>query len=167
MSRKDKGREKGKGMATSGIPLSGGGISQIEDTSVETNNFEAANAFKEDRDESDDRPYDKRDFIGDQEEQMNDGSGPFIANKDDEEWSEGMEDEANLPDPLLNESDDEDEALFPETEPLHVDLSSTAGLGGDDSLDMVLRPDTIDNQPDTTADAELKQFGNRKTKKSA
>ena len=167
MSRKDTGRQKGKGMATSGIPLSGGGISQFEDTSVETNNFEAANAFKEDQDDVDDRPYDKRDFIGDEEEQMGGASGAFLANKDDEEWSEGMEDECNLPDPLLNETADEEDALFPETEPLHVDLASTAGLGGDDSMDMVLRSDTMDNQEDTTSNIELKKVTNPKTKKSA
>ena len=166
MSRKTQGREKGKGMATSGIPLSDG-ISQMEDTSVETNEFEAANAFKEDQDLPDPRPYDKRDFIGDEEEQMGNNSQGFIANKDDEEWSDGLEDECNLPDILTGQDIDAEEGLFPETEPLHMDLGATAGLGEDDDADMILRPDTMDDQPDTTADIEVKQFKGKNKKKSA
>jgi hypothetical protein len=165
MSGKDK--SKGKGIPTSGIPLPGG-ISQMEDSSVETNNFEAANAFKEDQDMADPRPYDQRDFIGDEEEQMGDRSNTFIANKDDEEWSDGMEDECNLPDILTGEDADAEEGLFPETGPLHIDLGATAGIGEDDDADMILRPDTMDDQPDDASDIEVKKFkGTNKKKKSA
>jgi hypothetical protein len=164
MSRKNQG--KGKGIATSGIPLAGG-ISQIDESSVETNNFEAKNAFKEDQDMPDPRPYDQRDFIGDEEEQMGDRSNTYIANKDDEEWSEGMEDECNLPDILTGEALDAEEGLFPETEPLHIDLGASAGLGDDDDADMILRPDTMDDEPDDTSDIEIKEFKGNKKKKTA
>jgi hypothetical protein len=162
MSRKNNGREKGKGMATSGIPLSGG-ISQIENTSVESNRFEAKNAFKEGEETIDTRDYAHRDYISDEEDRIGTVSDAYIANKDDEEWSDGLEDEANLPD------DFSDEALYPEIQPLHVDLGATAGLGKDDDMNMVLRPDTMDNQSDDFTDVEVipDLKGKAKAKKSA
>jgi hypothetical protein len=161
MSRKKTGREKGKGLSVSGIPF-GGAISQIEEGSAEPNRIEATNAFKEDQEASDSRAYDKRDYIGDEVDNLG-NADVFIANKDDEVWSDGLEDEANIP---LFEDDGSDQGLFPEIQPLHVDLASTAGLGGDDNLNVILRPDTIDNQSDDFTDLDDRVFEakNRKRK---
>jgi|GEM_PF-6881950 len=147
MKHKNQGRDKGKGMAISGIPLAGG-MSQVDNTSVETNRFEDRNAFHEGDDVADVRDFEHRDYIGDQKEADEDVDAMVIASKDNNEWSEGMEDEANPTE------DYSEEALFPESQPLHIDLASTTGLGQDD-LAFPLQPSTMDNQSDDFTDIEI------------
>jgi hypothetical protein len=160
MSRKAQGRQKGKGLPVSGIPLAGV-ISQVEESSAEPNRIEALNAFHEDQEAADPRPYDQRDYIGDEQDRLG-NSDMYIANKDDEQWSEGLEDEANIAD------DSSDEGMFPEIQPLHIDLASTAGLGEDDNLNVILRPDTVDDAGEDFTDLDDSQLTRKfKGKKSA
>lgn len=144
MTFKRKGREKGKAMEISGIPLSGT-MSQVENPAVEPNREEPVNAFREadDNDES----Y-ARDYIRDEEERIGARLDGYISNKADESWSDGLQDEANEPEDLSHEG------MFPEIQPLHLDVSDQ---GEDDSMDVVLRPDTIEQQSDDFTDFELKE----------
>jgi len=135
MSSKGKGRQTGKGLSISGIPLPGG-FSQEETPSAEPNREEPANAFKEAEDIDDSYG---RDYIRDETDRLGPALGGYVANKADEQWSVGLEDEANEPEDLS------DEGLLPEIQPLHIDPRS---LGEDDNLDMMLRPDTIDGDTD-------------------
>ena len=65
----------------------------------------------------------------------------YIANKADDQWSPGLQDEENVPD------DNSNEGLYPEIQPLHIDpLSKVAGE--EDNPDFSLRPDTVDEITD-------------------
>lgn len=145
MTFKRKGREKGKAMEVSGIPLSGT-ISQVENPSVEPNRDEPRNAFREDSDT--DESY-THDYIRDEEERLGNLAGGYVANKADETWSDGLRDEANEPDLF------DGEGMFPEIQPLHVDMEDDQP-GEEDTLDMVLRPDNIEQQPDDFTDIEIR-----------
>ncbi|HEY9679305.1 MAG TPA: hypothetical protein V6C76_14960 [Drouetiella sp.] len=126
-------RSQGKGKANdiSGIPLPGT-LAQIEGQSIEPNRDEPPGAFKTETPEND-----RRNYFDDEEERLGNLETPFVANKADDQWSEGLEDEEN-------EFDDRsDDGLFPETQPLHVSQSPEGGA--DDSEDMVLRPTQIDD----------------------
>lgn len=122
---------KGKAISISGIPMPGG-LVQVEGQSVEPNRDEDQGAFRrDDRGEN----Y-ARDYFDDEEERLGDLDGPYIVNKDDHQWSDGLKDEEN------EEDLGDDEAILPETQPLHIDLALEAGL--EYSLEVVLSPDNID-----------------------
>lgn len=146
MSDKDKPLEKGKGMELSGVPLPSGQFSQLDNPSAEPNRVEPVNAFKEEEDYDDSYA---RDYIREESERLGPLNGGYIANKDDQEWSPGIEDEENEPD------DASDEALFPEIQPLHIDVLSKV-VANEDDPDISLRPDTIDEiSDDFTEDVEF------------
>jgi len=127
--KRDQG--KGKANSISGIPMPGVLI-QLQGQSVETNRDEEEGAFRrDDRGEN----Y-ARDYFDDEEERLGDLDGPYIVNKDDQQWSDGLKDEEN------DEDLGDDEAILPESQPLHIDLALEAGM--EDSLDLVLHPDNID-----------------------
>lgn len=127
-------RHQGKGKANdiSGIPLPGT-LTQIEGRSIEPNRDEPNNAFKLDEP---DQEF-GHDYFNDEEERLGNLDGPFVANKSNEQWSDGIADEAN-------EADDaDDEGLLPETQPLHVEVRP--GLGEDDNYDTALNPDNVED----------------------
>ncbi len=76
-----------------------------------------------------------RDYFADEEERLGNLESPYLVNRDDRQWSDGLRDEENEP-----EADEE--GLWPESQPLHVDLSQDAG--GEDSFEVSLRPSNID-----------------------
>lgn len=129
-------RNQGKGKANdiSGIPLPGA-IPQVEGQSVEPNRDEPEAAFQVNSDSEKAENF-AHDYFDDEEERLGNLEAPFVANKDDEEWSDGLADEEN-------ENDDmSDDGLLPETQPLHVD-PSVNNVGQDDDADVVLRPTQI------------------------
>jgi hypothetical protein len=150
MSSKGKGRQKGKGLNISGIPLGGAGFSQEETPSAEPNREEPVNAFRE-VDDNDDSYA--RDYIRDESARLGPALGGYVANKADEQWSVGLEDEANEPEDLS------DEGMLPEIQPLHIDPNSP---GEDDSLDLMLRPDTIDSESEDLDEQLENEKGEKK-----
>lgn len=80
---------KGKANSISGIPLSGG-FTQIDEGSAEPNREEETNTFKEERRYE---PY-AHDYFRDETERLEKLSGSLPATPN-EEWSEGLNDEAN------------------------------------------------------------------------
>jgi hypothetical protein len=123
---------KGKALDISGIPLPGT-ITQVEGQTVETNREEGLSPFKHDTKEN----Y-GHDYFDDETERLGDLDKPFVANKDDRTWSDGIADEANE-----QTDEDDDEGLLPETQPLHVDLMTETGA--DDDANTVLRPDNVED----------------------
>lgn len=126
---------KGRGNAVSGIPLAGA-FTQIQGQSVEPNREERLDAFKTD---GTGENY-AHDYFDDEEERLGDLEQPYVANKDDQNWSEGLQDEANM-DENANDVEGQ-EGVLPELQPLHLDY--TVKGGQDDDQDMMLRPDNID-----------------------
>jgi hypothetical protein len=128
-----KSNQQGKGKANdvSGIPLPGA-IPQVEGQSVEPNRDEPQGAFKT---ESTDNYA--HDYFDDEEDRLGNLQAPYTANKADQEWSDGIKDEENEDDAR------DDEGLFPETQPLHVDPMTETGA--DDNADVMLRPTQVDD----------------------
>ncbi len=126
---------KGKGNAVSGIPMAGG-FTQIQGQSVEPNREERIDAFKTD---GTGENY-AHDYFDDEEARLGDLNEPYVANKDDQHWSDGLQDEANM-DENANDVEGQ-EGVLPELQPLHLDYTSG---GQDDSVDTMLRPDNIDS----------------------
>ncbi len=126
-------RSQGKGKANhvSGIPLPGT-IAQVEGQSAEPNRDEPQGAFKTESGEN----Y-AHDYFNDEEERLGNLEEPFVANKSDQVWSDGIADEENE----VDEGDDE--GLLPETQLLHVDLQTE--VGDDDNQNLMLRPDNVDD----------------------
>ncbi len=78
-----------------------------------------------------------RDYFADEEERLGNLETPHMANKDIREWSDGLRDEENLQD-----DQNEDEELSPESMLQYVDLALEAG--DVDSFEVSLRPAAID-----------------------
>ena len=73
---------------------------------------------------------------------------PFVASKDDETWSPGLEDEENNGYMSFSEQDqDWNEGLFPETEPLQVEGQSE-DQSKEEFSDIELKPDNIQYGPE-------------------
>lgn len=126
---------KGKGSQITGIPMPGE-LTQFENLSAEPNREEPhARLDHIDRGEK----Y-AVDYFDDEEARLDSLEGPYVADKSEPEWSEGLADEAN------NEDSFDDEGLLPETQPLHVDPLSE---GEDDDPNFILSPDNIED--DTAA----------------
>ena len=143
MSDKDEPLEKGKALDISGLPLPGQAFTQFDNPGAEPNRNEPQNAFKEeeDRDES----Y-MHDYTRDEKERLGPLMEGYVANKDDEQWSAGLQDEQN-------ELDDKSkEGLYPEIQPLHIDVLSKVAANEDDP-DFVLKPDTVDYVNEEPAEA--------------
>ena len=139
MSRKDKG----KANPISGFPLPGS-MSQEEGSSVEPNRDEPKKTLEH----QDDGERYARDYFDDEEERLGDLSQPFVANKDDEEWSVGIADEAN---PDIEQGSDSE--IFPETEPLFV-IPDSGDSERDEAGNIILRPSTIEQETDYFTDIE-------------
>lgn len=123
---------KGKALDISGIPLQQT-ITQIDSTqTVETNRKEPDVSFEQETPDNVGHTY-----FTDEEARLGNLELPYVGNKADEKWSDGIADECN------EEDDDDDEGLLPETQPLHVDLMS--GDGAPDNADVVLRPDNVED----------------------
>lgn len=123
---------KGKALDVSGIPLQQA-ITQIDGPqTVETNREEPDVSFKDETPENVGHTY-----FTDEEARLGNLEMPYVGNKVDEKWSEGIADECN------EEDDDDDEGLLPETQPLHVELLS--GEGESDNPDVMLRPDNVED----------------------
>lgn len=123
---------KGKALDISGIPLAGT-ITQLDGAqTVETNREEPGVSFINETPENVGHTY-----FSDEEARLGNLEMPYVNNKSDEKWSDGIADECN------QEEEDDDEGLLPETQPLHVDLMSGGGKG--DNPDIVLRPDNVED----------------------
>ncbi|HEY9732195.1 MAG TPA: hypothetical protein V6C89_09790 [Drouetiella sp.] len=123
---------KGKALDISGIPLPGT-IAQMDGAqTVESNREEPDVSFKEETPDNVGHTY-----FTDEEARLGNLEMPYVNNKADEKWSEGLADECNEAD------DDDDEGLLPETQPLHVDVMSGDAKG--DNPDVVLRPDNVED----------------------
>lgn len=123
---------KGKALDVSGIPLQQT-ITQIDGAqTVETNREEPDVSFKSETPENVGHTY-----FTDEESRLGNLEMPYVSNKVNEKWSDGIADECN------EEDEDDDEGLLPETQPLHVDLLS--GDGEADNPDVVLRPDNVED----------------------
>lgn len=125
---------KGKALDVSGIPLQNT-IAQVDSAqTVETNRKEPDVSFKEETPENVGHTY-----FTDEEERLGNLEAPYVSNKANDKWSDGLSDESN-PD-IIDE--DNDEGLLPETQPLHVDVASV--MSGTDDADIVLRPDNVED----------------------
>ncbi len=124
---------KGKALDVSGIPLPNT-IVQVDGQTVETNREEPSVSFKSETRENVGHTY-----FSDEEERLGNIEEPFVNNKADQKWSEGLADESNLDE----DDNDDDECLLPETQPLHVDPLSANGE--DDDAELVLRPDNVED----------------------
>ena len=147
MSDKDKPLQKGKALDISGVPLPGGqSFIQIDNPCVEPNRDEPMNAFREGEIDAEEYAHD---YVRDEQKRLGSLMEGYVANKDDEQWSVGLQDEENEPD------DNSSEGLFAEIQPLHIDPLSAA-VAGEDDADISLRPDTVDDLVDDfTEDVEF------------
>ncbi len=111
-------------------------MTQFENLSAEPNRDEPQTQF----DHSDRGERYAVDYFDDEEARLDSLEGHVAANKSEPEWSEGIEDEANSEDSF------DDEGLFPESQPLHVDPLSE---GEDDGPNFILNPDNIEDDSST------------------
>jgi hypothetical protein len=76
-------------------------------------------------------------------------NGPVVASKDNQNWSEGIEDEENVGEASFAELDDDwDEGVFPETQPLTVQGTATEQDNEELSSYMELQPDNLQHGPE-------------------
>lgn len=120
-----------------GIPLKGD-LPQVKGSAVPNRDesFTLANP------QGEQEPY-TVDYFDAETAELGDPKAPYVADKEDEQWSAGLADEENSGDESFEALDAESvEAMYPETQPLHVE-GDVAEQSDDEFADVELHPDNI------------------------
>ena len=117
-------------IGVSGIPMPGT-ISQLQDISVEPNRNEPENPFNLD----DTGENYARDYFDDESERLAVIEGCCLPEKDDQNWSAGLQDEENADENAIDA--DDHEFFLPEV--VHVHDDSDARFGADDFAELTTR----------------------------
>ncbi len=131
--KRDEGQ--GKANSVSGIPMPGT-IVQVQGKSVEPNRKEPDKPFKID---GTGENY-ARDYFDSESERLGNLEDGYVAEKGDQNWSSGLQDEENVDENAVDT--DDSEGLLPECQPLH--LANDARFGADED-ELTLRPDNLDS----------------------
>jgi hypothetical protein len=131
--KRDEGQ--GKANSVSGIPMPGT-IVQVQGKSVEPNRTEPDNPFNT---EGTGENY-ARDYFDDESERLGNLEDGYVAEKGDQNWSAGLQDEENADENAVDA--DDNEGLLPETQPLHLGYDARFGADEDE---LTLRPDNLDS----------------------
>lgn len=133
------GNESEQGFNTDGLPVPPH-LPQLDHEATPYRD-EAPIAFKEGV-ELEEEPTD---YFKDEEERLNDPQAPFVTSKHSEDWSEGMEDEANAQGFAgfnAVDAEDTEEAVVPEFSNLTVE-GTLAEQSAEELSAMELQPDNI------------------------